>query len=74
MLQPLMEQPEAKVAVVAFDSQVHPVEDFTGIESVITHALEGLQPGDGGAAILDAVSYSVKLLTMCRQIASGCCC
>ena len=67
MLQPLMDQPETKVAVVAFDSQVHAIENFTGNETVIKSALQNLQPGDGGAAILDAVHYSVKLLNEVPQ-------
>ena len=62
MLQPLLAQPETKVAIVAFDSQVHAIENFTGNENAVTRDLEGLQAGDGGAAILDAVNYSVKLL------------
>jgi VWFA-related protein len=62
MLQPLLAQPETKVAIVVFDSQVHAVENFTGNENAVTRDLEGLQAGDGGAAILDAVNYSVKLL------------
>jgi len=62
MLDPLMEQPESKIALVAFDSQVHGVENFTGDEAVIARDLAGLQPGDGGAAVLDAVNYSVRLL------------
>ncbi len=62
MLDPLMEQPESKIAVIAFDSQVHPLQDFTGDASAISRALAGLQPGDGGAAILEAVNESVKLL------------
>ena len=62
MLQPLLAQPETKVAIVAFDSQVHAVENFTSNENVVQRDLEGLQAGDGGAAILDAVNYSVKLL------------
>ncbi len=62
MLEPLMEQPGTKIAIVAFDSQVHPVENFTSDESEITGDLAGIKPGDGGAAVLDAVSYSVKLL------------
>ncbi len=62
MLHPLMEQPGSKIAVVAFDSQVRGMEDFTSNEDVISRDLANLQPGDGGAAILDAISYSVKLL------------
>jgi len=62
MLQPIMAQPGTKVAVIAFDSQVHAVENFTGNTETLMMALSSLQPGDGGAAILDAVNYSVKLL------------
>ena len=62
MLGPVMEQPGSKIALVAFDSQVHGVDNFTGNREVISHDLAGLGPGDGGAAILDAIAYSVKLL------------
>jgi VWFA-related protein len=62
MLDPLLQQPETKIAIVAFDSEVHAIENFTSNESVITGALTSLQPGDGGAAVLDAVNYSVKML------------
>lgn len=62
MLEPLMEQPDSKIAVVAFDSQVHGIENFTSDGQTVRHDLASLQPGDGGAAILDAVNYSVKLL------------
>ncbi len=48
--------------MVAFDSQVHAIQDFTGDASAIRRELAGLQPGGGGAAILDAVNASVKLL------------
>ncbi len=62
MLEPVMEQPQAKIAIVAFDSQVHPIENFTSNSDAVDRGLRSLQPGDGGAAILDAVSYSVKML------------
>ncbi len=62
MLTPVLAQPDSKIAVVTFDSEVHAVENFTSNESVITGALTSLQPGDGGAAVLDAVNYSVKML------------
>ena len=67
LLGPLMAQPQTKVAVIAFDSHVHAVEDFTGDQNAIEHALRSLQPGDQGAAILDAVNYSVKLLDSVPQ-------
>jgi VWFA-related protein len=62
MLQPVMDQPGSKVALLAFDSQVHGLVDFTGSQDEIQQELRNLQPGDGGAAILDAVNQSVKLL------------
>lgn len=62
MLDPLLSQPDSKIALVAFDSQVHALENFTSDRSTVEHELHALQSGDGGAAILDAVNYSVKLL------------
>ncbi len=62
MLAPVLDQPGSQVALLAFDSQVHPVQDFTSDEAAIRRDLNGLQAGDGGAAVLDAVSDAVKLL------------
>ena len=62
MLQPVMDAPDSKIAVIAFDSHVHGIENFTSDAQAVRRDLHGLQPGDDGAAILDAVSYSVKLL------------
>ena len=62
MLDPLVEAGLGRVAIVEFDSQVQLVQDFSGNSERITENLKGLQGGDGGVAILDAVDYSVKLL------------
>lgn len=62
MLSPILGQPHNRVALVVFDSQVNLAQDFTNSSDAIEHALADLKPGDGGAAILDAVDYSVKLL------------
>jgi len=67
MLEPIISQGHAKVAVVTFDSQVQALHDFTGNANRITQDLKDLQPGDDGAAILDAVDYSVKLLEKAPQ-------
>jgi VWFA-related protein len=67
MIQPLMSQPQTKVAIIAFDSQVHAVEHFTGDSATIARDLRGLESGDDGAAILDAVNYSVRLLDTVPQ-------
>ena len=50
------------VALVAFDSRPVWVEPFSEDTDSITKDLRRMPPGDGGAAILDAVGYSVNLL------------
>ena len=62
MLDPLFAQGASRVAIVEFDSQVDLIRNFTQDESLIDGDLTNLQPGDGGAGILDAVNYSVNLL------------
>jgi len=62
MLDPLFSMGTARVAVVEFDSQVELTRDFTKDASLVEDDLTNLQPGDGGATILDAVRYSVNLL------------
>jgi VWFA-related protein len=62
MLIPILNQPQNQVALLVFDSQVTLVQDFTNSSDAIEHGLSDLRRGDGGAAILDAVDYSVKLL------------
>ena len=56
MLDPLIEQAMARVAIVEFDSQVQLVQDFTGNSERIAETLKELEPGDGGATIVDAIS------------------
>jgi VWFA-related protein len=62
MLDPLVAEGRGSVAIVEFDSQVQTAQEFTGSSEKIAWTLKELQPGDGGAAILDAVDYSVKML------------
>jgi VWFA-related protein len=62
MLDPLFAMATAQVAVVEFDSQVNLSRNFSNDESSIDDELTNLQPGDDGAAILDAINYSVGLL------------
>jgi|SRR5580658_48368 VWFA-related protein len=64
MLDPLFSLGTARVAVVEFDSQVDLIRNFTKDESLVNDDLRNLQPGDDGAAILDAIEYSVHLLTL----------
>jgi VWFA-related protein len=52
----------SEAALVTFDSKPQMLVGFTGDSDVIGRGLRGLQPGDGGAAILDTIGYSVHLL------------
>lgn len=52
----------SEVAVIEFDSRVRTVRGFDRDEAPIAGYLSNLSPGDHGAAILDAVNYSVRLL------------
>jgi len=63
MLSPLFASGTAQVAVVEFDSRVDLSRNFTSEEALIDAALGSLQAGDDGAAILDAIAYSIKLLS-----------
>ncbi len=51
-----------EAALVVFDSQPVLLSDFAKDTSDIASKLQRLPPGDGGAAIMDAVGYSVDLL------------
>ena len=69
MLNPLFVLGTARVAIVEFDSQVELTRDFSSDESLIDADLSNLQPGDNGAAVLDAIQYSVNLL---KKESDGC--
>ena len=62
MLDPLFALGTARVAVVEFDSQVEITRNFTRDATLVEDDLRNLQPGSGGAAILDAIDSSITLL------------
>src|SRR6202040_734643 len=64
MLDPLVAEGHGSVAIVEFDSTVQSAQEFTARSEKIASTLKELQPGDDGAAILDAVDYSVKMLEL----------
>jgi VWFA-related protein len=68
LLSPILDQPGAQIAVLAFDSRLNLERDFTRNGTQIADSLRNLEPGDDGAAILDAVQYSVRLL---NQVPEG---
>jgi VWFA-related protein len=62
LLDLFLSDPRSRVALVGFDSTQHLLEDYTHEGEQVNEDLRDLQPGDGGAAILDTISYSVNLL------------
>ena len=67
MLGPVLEQPGTEVALLNFDSKVNLLETFTNDDALIAQELGTLQPGDHGAAVLDAISAAIKLLDRVSQ-------
>jgi len=63
MIDSMIGDVERRVAIIGFDSQPQLVQDFSGKTLDVSDGLNGLQPGDGGAAILDAVKYATHLLS-----------
>jgi VWFA-related protein len=51
-----------KIAVVSFDSQPQLEQGFTGKNDDAWNALNRLDAGDSGAAILDSLTYSIDML------------
>lgn len=64
LLDVFLTDPRSRAALVGFDSEPHLLEDYTNNGDQINSDLKRLQPGDGGAAILDTVNYAVTLLEM----------
>jgi len=52
----------SQAALVGFDSKPHLIRGFTHTSEEINESLKALEPGNGGSAILDTVSYAVDLL------------
>ena len=62
LLDLFLSDPQSEAALVGFDSLPHLVHDFTRSQDELNQDLKHMQPGDGGDAILDTVSYAVDLL------------
>jgi VWFA-related protein len=52
----------SQAALVGFDSMPHLIVDYTHSSEDVNDAMKHLEPGNGGDAILDTVSYAVDLL------------
>jgi VWFA-related protein len=62
LLDLFLSDPRSEAALVGFDSVPHLIQDYTHAGGQVNAELQQLQPGDGGAAILDTVNYAVTLL------------
>ncbi len=62
LLDMFLGDPRSQVALVGFDSVPHLIQDYTHAGDEVNQKLQQLQPGDGGAAILDTINYAVTLL------------
>ena len=62
LLDLFLTDPRSEAALMGFDSQPHLIRDYTHSSDAINDALNHLDSGDGGAAILDTVSSAVDLL------------
>jgi VWFA-related protein len=62
LLDLFLSDPRSEAALVGFDSQPHLILDYTKSGEDLNQALKTMQPGDGGDAILDTISYAVDLL------------
>ena len=62
LLDVFLSDPRSQVALVGFDSTQHLIQDYTHAGDQVNDELRQLEPGDGGASILDTVNYGVMLL------------
>ena len=62
LLDMFLTDPGSQAALMGFDSKPHLIRDYTHSSETINDSLNHLEPGDGGAAILDTISSAVDLL------------
>ena len=62
MLDPILNEPNSEAAVLFFDSKLNLARPFTSNADAIESDLKSIGVGDGGAAVLDAIAYSARLL------------
>jgi VWFA-related protein len=62
LLDMFLSDPRSQAALVGFSSKPRLIHDYTHSEEELSQSLQQLEPGDGGAAILDTISYGVDLL------------
>jgi len=63
MVAPLVIGDQGEAAVVAYDSRVRTLQDFTSDSDLITKAVKKIQPGSNSNRITDAVVESARMLS-----------
>ncbi len=62
MLEAMVGNVPHQVALVAFDSKPHLLQNFTPNLADVGKAMQATHPGDGGAAILDGLAVSINMV------------
>lgn len=62
LLDMFLSDSRSQAALVEFDSKPHLILDYTHSPEDLNESLKEIEPGDGGDAILDTISYAVDLL------------
>jgi VWFA-related protein len=63
MVAPLILGDQGEAAVVAFDSRVRTLQDFTNNPDLVTQAVKKIQPGSNANRIVDAAVEGARMLT-----------
>jgi VWFA-related protein len=61
LLDSILTSPRDQVAVLAFDSRPHVIQNFTVSSDAVSHSLASISPGDTGAALFDALHAAVAM-------------
>ncbi len=62
LIKPLLTGDQGEVALIAYDSRVRKLQDFTSDADKITTALNGIYPGGDANHMIDAVSEATRML------------
>jgi VWFA-related protein len=63
MIQPIVIGDQGEAAVIAFDSRIRTMQEFTNDPAKITTALKSIHPGSSQSRMIDAVEQGVRLLS-----------
>ncbi|WP_058185799.1 VWA domain-containing protein [Terracidiphilus gabretensis] len=62
LLDTFMTDDKSQAALIGFDSEPHLIKDFSHSGEELNEGIKHMEPGDGGDAIMDTISYAVDLL------------